>query len=195
MDIKRVATGERMEADIKNSTPFDFTPYATMVFSANDFPRLADTSSGMMRRLHPIEFAQTFTSSAGNKNIHLLEELCTEDNALEFLRFGIECLHIMCETHEMTENQASTSIKKDIVTANSTVLQWVNDLDNGADWLVGKTKSLAYEKYGHWCIENGIRQPVSAKTMSHELKNYLGVTLTKFTQGTGRQRIRVYERN
>lgn len=191
--IKRVATGEMLEADVKNAMPYDFTPYVTMVFSANDFPRLADTSAGMMRRLHPIEFTQVFSTANGNKNIHLLEELQTEDNARAFLRLGIECLQVMCTTHEMTENAACTNIKQDIVTTNSTVLQWVEDLDGGEGWIIDKTKTLAYGSYTDWCRDNGIRQPVSAKTMSHELKNYLGIELSKFARDASGKRIRVFD--
>ncbi len=193
--IKRIATGERMEADIKNSTPFDFTPYATMVFSANTFPRLADTSQGMMRRLHPIEFSQVFTTEKNNKNIHLLDDLCTEENAKSFLKFGVACLARMCQTYEMTENLVSEEIKRDIVVTNSSVLQWLEDMEGGTDYVLGKTKTLAYEQYCRWCAMNGIRQCVTAKTMSQELKSYKGVTCTKFERDVNGKRIRVYEKN
>ena len=58
--FKELVDGNRMHADVKGVEGFDFENYATLVMCANEFPRLADATEGMMRRIFPIEFNARF---------------------------------------------------------------------------------------------------------------------------------------
>ena len=48
--FKKVATGNRIKAEYKGQTPFEFNPYVKMLFSANDIPRMRDKTGAVLRR-------------------------------------------------------------------------------------------------------------------------------------------------
>jgi P4 family phage/plasmid primase-like protien len=172
--IKNLATGDPIYTDVKGSNGFTFTPCCTLVFSANEFPRLADTSEGMMRRLFPISFTQRYIGE--RRDQHLQDKLNTEECAERAIYDAVEMLQLLIERGDMTPNETSRRIKQEIITDNSTVIQWIDDCE-GWDVVRGKSKELAYELYADWARRNGVRNPVGAKKMCDEIRAYSGMTL------------------
>ncbi len=172
--IKNLATGDPIYTDVKGSNGFTFTPCCTLVFAANEFPRLADTSEGMMRRLFPISFTQRYIGE--RRDQHLQDKLNTEECAERAIYDAVEMLQLLIERGDMTPNETSRRIKQEIITDNSTVIQWIDDCE-GWDVVRGKTKELAYELYSDWAKRNGVRNPVGAKKMCDEIRAYSGMTL------------------
>ena len=188
-EIKRLATGEPTRTDVKGSNAFNFIPCCTLIFNANTFPRLADTSDGMMRRLFPIEFSRIFKGA--EKKPHLSDELQVEECAERAIYDAVEMLQLLIERGEMTPNDVSTRIKQEIVTDNSTVLQWVDDIGGWCE-VQGESKETAYSSYETWARNNGVRNPVSAKTMCNEIKAHSGMTLCEFSRDDLGKRTRVF---
>ena len=177
--IKNIATGDPIHTDVKGTDGFDFVPCCTMVFSANEFPRLADTSDGMMRRLFPIEFTQRFIGENCDK--HIFDKLANEECAERAIFEAVNMLQCLIERGEMTPNNSSLRIKQEIVTDNSTVLQWVEDAGGFENAVRNKSKELAWNDYADWARNNGVRNPVNAKTMCNQIKMYGGLTLCERT--------------
>lgn len=73
--IKKITTGERITAENKGKDPFEFVPYAKMIYSANDIPRMKDRSGALIRRMVIIPFNATFTDET--KDPFLREKLAT----------------------------------------------------------------------------------------------------------------------
>lgn len=59
-EIKKIVTGEPVTIDIKYSKPISFRPFTKIIIASNSRPYFNDTSHGIMRRLHIIEFKSTF---------------------------------------------------------------------------------------------------------------------------------------
>lgn len=193
--IKRIATGDRITTDVKGTQGFDFTPYCTMVFSCNVFPRLQDTSDGMMRRLFPIEFNARFSRDDPDFDPAIGEKLETEEAAERLLVLAVEALCWMADTKQMTPTETSERIKGEIVSENNTVIQWANEMAE-REWSIdGRSKSDAYRSYAAWCDDNGYgKYRVSSGKFSAQIRTFLGFELCGFAEKAGGGRIRVYRR-
>ena len=66
--FKAIVTGDLIDAQRKNQHPFQFHPFARLVFSANSFPRSSDSSDGFFRRWLVIPFEKAFHESEERRN-------------------------------------------------------------------------------------------------------------------------------
>lgn len=196
--IKRVATGDTMFTDVKGGSGYKFEPYATMVFACNDFPRVADTSDGFLRRLFAVEFAATFSRDDADYDMDIGDKLATEE-AMEYAcKIGVEGLRHVIANGGLTENRANERVKGDIAESSNSALQWVNDDGITAEDIVGKTKDEAYALYEKWCRDNGYsRTALSAKTVATFLARRFKLSRTKMAhrgEGLNRKTVREYEK-
>lgn len=197
--IKSVATGDLMFTDVKGGKGFHFQPYCTMVFSCNQFPRLADTTPGFMRRLFPIEFNAVFSPTDADYDPMIGEKLA-EEGTLEYACvIGVEGLRRVIAQHAPTPNELSESMRSEIARDGNTALQWFNDDGITADHLMGMTKEEAHRKYLDWCERNGYsRTAMGSGTLSAQIGTYFRLKCTKTdhrdVHGV-RKTVRTYEPN
>ena len=155
--IKKVATGSTIYTDVKGGDGFNFEPYCTMVFSANEFPRLGDSSYGMRRRLFPIAFNAKFSADDPDFDPNIKEKL-TSEKACEYLcKVGVYSMLNVIRAGKMTDNAESRRIIERIQVDNSTVLQWMEDLGLDAEYAVGMTAGELYSDYQEWCRRSGVQ--------------------------------------
>lgn len=186
---KKMVTGERIYSDVKNSAGVEFTPYATLIFSANEMPSLGDSSDGMMRRLMPIPFDADFTGA--DCDPHMARKLCTEEAAQRLALLGVMALYMMVlrggikETDRMREEVAG--IKRD----NDSVLQWIGDEEVTADDIDGHETRYVYDDYRIWCERSGLL-PFSKTKFSRKLLTLWGLkSVSKWDASVSKSR-RVY---
>ena len=108
--FKKIVTGEWVYTDVKNAEGFEFKPYCTLVFSANEMPSLGDSSEGMMRRLFPIPFDATFKRTDPDYDPRIWEKLTSDEAARYFCKLGIEGLQRVMYQNGMTQNTRSESM-------------------------------------------------------------------------------------
>lgn len=196
--LKKITTGDTIYTDVKGGNGFDFTPYCTMVFSANNFPRLADTSDGMMRRLFPVRFDARFRRDDADFDPRIGEKLGTEAAAERMIVLAVEGLLRIKQLNQMTPNEESSVISSEIMADSDTIIQWLNDMPLHGKELVGKTKEDAYRLYSEWCDSNGYyntRQ--GSRKMVSRINTFVGISLTKmshaeYSDGT-RKTVRRFE--
>ena len=195
--IKSVATGDLMFTDVKGGKGFHFQPYCTMVFSCNQFPRLADTTPGFMRRLFPIEFNAVFSATDPDYDPMIGEKLREEETLEYACVLGVEGLRRVIENRMPTPNELSESMKGDIAREANTAMQWFHDDNVTADYLRGMTKEEAYEKYLKWCERNGYsRTALGSGALVAQIGTLFRVKLTKISHRNyvdGRKTVREFE--
>lgn len=155
--VKKVATGNAIFTDVKGGQGFEFDPYCTMVFSANKFPRLGDSSDGMMRRLFPMQFDARFSAEDPDFDPDIAEKLAGEAACEYMCAVGVEGLRRVLENKELTPNNRSRTMADDIRTDNDTVLQWIDAEGLDETFAVGSRPQEVYSSYHQWCIENGCK--------------------------------------
>lgn len=197
--IKSVATGDLMFTDVKGGKGFHFQPYCTMVFSCNQFPRLADTTPGFMRRLFPVEFNAVFSADDDDYDPMIGEKL-REESVLEYACvIGVEGLRRVIAQNRPTPNEMSEAMKSEIAREGNTGLQWFNDDQITAEHLIGMTKEEAYREYLKWCERNGYsRTAMGSGAISALIGTYFRLKCTKTDHreyADGRKSVRVYAPN
>ncbi len=187
--FKKIVTGEWVYTDVKNAEGFEFKPYCTLVFSANEMPSLGDSSEGMMRRLFPIPFDATFRRTDPDYNPRIWEDITSDDAAEYLCRLGVEGLQRVIFQHGMTPNSRSEGMVSEVRTDNNNVLQWIEDTDKERASFIGRSNSEAYAEYSEWCQASGVK-PYGKPKFSRKLNEQYGlVTKTARLEFAGTQRV------
>ena len=113
--FKKVVDGNRIYADVKGVEGFEFEPRATLVFSANEFPRLADYTDGMLRRIFPIEFNAKFSKSDPDYDPRISKKITTEKACQRLAVLGVMGLQQVIENNGFTPNAASSRRVEEII--------------------------------------------------------------------------------
>ena len=67
--FKKLVSGEPQIAEMKHRDPFEFRPYAKLLFSANEFIPSRDCSYGFFRRFQIIQFERIFKESEQDQDL------------------------------------------------------------------------------------------------------------------------------
>ncbi len=181
--FKKLVTGETVNVERKGKDPFDFNNYAKLLFSANEMPRINDTSEGLMRRLVIVPFNAKFSSNDKDFDPFIKDKLLT-DEAMEYLlNIALEGLKRVLKNNGFTEVESVTTEVKEYEKRNNPVVAFLEEND-----IEGETVEETYLKYSTWCIENGL------KALS---KNMFGREVKKqgFNSDTRIKQKRMYKRN
>lgn len=195
--IKSIATGDLMFTDVKGGKGFHFQPYCTMVFSCNQFPRLADTTPGFMRRLFPVEFNAVFSATDADYDPMIGDKL-REEQVLEYACvIGVEGLRRVIDQRRPTPNEMSESMKGEIASEGNTALMWIHDDSITLNSIIGKTKDEVYARYAEWCERNGYKKTaLGSGALKAQLGTIFRVRLSKVDHreySSGRRTVRVFD--
>ena len=153
--FKKVATGSRIYTDVKSSAGFEFVPYCTMVFSANEMPRMGDSGYGVMRRLFPVRFDAVFSRDDDDFDPDIGEKLATENAAKRLARLGVIGLRRVMANKAMTPNSASERSIEEIERDNDPVLLWIYEEGVTFEEIDGQPNSAVYADFSEWCRKSG----------------------------------------
>lgn len=168
--FKKIATGNRIKAEYKGQTPFEFNPYVKMLFSANDIPRMRDKTGAVLRRLVIIPFNNVFSKDDPDYDPWIVYKLKTQ-NAVEYLiRVGIEGLRRVLTSNSFTESSAVQEQVAEYEEENNPLVGFLKE--NGAETIVNQPTSDVYRRYQIFCSENGM-QPMSNTVFSKQLNKRL----------------------
>ena len=173
--FKKVVDGNRIYADVKGMEGFEFEPYATLVFSANEFPRLADYTDGMLRRIFPIEFNAKFSKTDADYDPRISKKITTDKACQHMAVLGVMGLQQVIENNGFTPNNASNRRVDEIKASNDTVLSWALDEGWKPETLDGSITKTLYAAYRQWCIESGL-QAVSKNKFTRAIKKHFGLS-------------------
>ncbi len=149
--IKKVVTGERITAEFKGRDLFEFSPYAKLIFSANDIPRMKDRTGAMLRRLVIVPFNARFE---GKCDSYLREKLRTKEAAEAMLRYAVEGLQRLLKQGEFAQSKLVQAELDSFEISNDPIKAFLNDSDDG---LFENPASDVYRRYQVYCAENGYK--------------------------------------
>lgn len=153
--FKELVDGNRMHADVKGVEGFDFESYATIVMCANEFPKLADSTDGMMRRIYPIEFNARFRKTDPDYNPRIAQIVTSREACKRMAVLGVMGLQQVFKNNGFTPTSASDKRLEEIRAENDTALAWLDDVGFTADDLDGTPTAKHYEHYKDWCTDYG----------------------------------------
>ena len=181
--FKKVVTGNRLYADVKGTEGFEFSPYCQMVFSANEFPRLADYTDGMMRRIFPIEFNAVFRRTDPDYDPRISKKVTTETACQRMCVLAVYALRNVIAQNGFTPNAASQRRVDEIRADNDTVLAWALEGEWCADSLSEMSIADYYDAYREWTRECGL-QAVKRTKFTRSINAQFGLEVRqKFVNG------------
>lgn len=181
--FKKVVDGNRIYADVKGIEGFEFEPYTMLVFSANEFPRLADYTDGMLRRIFPIEFNAKFSKTDADYDPRISKKITTEKACQRMALLGVMGLQQVFENNGFTPNTASNRRVEEIIESNDTVFSWSRENGWTTSTLEGAVGVTLYSEYKHWCTDSGL-QPVSRNKFTRQInKHYMMKSVDEWING------------
>lgn len=90
--FKKLVSGNRIKAERKGYDPFEFDPYAKLLFSANDIPRMKDKTGAVLDRLIIIPFNAVFLETDPDYDPNIEDKVLQRESIEYLIRLGVEGL-------------------------------------------------------------------------------------------------------
>ncbi len=186
--FKQIATGNRCRGKFLYQDPFDFYPYATLIFSANNMPRMKDPTGAVLKRLIFIPFNAVFTKEDPDFDPQINDKLCKQECMEYLINLGINALIRVIDSNEFTISKASRDETNDYKISNDSVLSFISEV--GSEGILNESSRDVYSRYEVFCGEEGAK-PVRKSEMHKRIKSELGYKLSEPKKLNGRT-TRVY---
>lgn len=174
--FKKVVTGDRINAEFKGLHEFEFDPYATMIFSANEMPRIDDRTGAVKRRLVPVPFKAVFSPTDPDFDPYIKDKLLREDSIEYLVRLGVEGLDRVLRNNAFSTNDAIEKELRDIDELNNPLIGFIEDI--GEEGIINNSTTGVYDRYKEFCYETGL-QPVALNSLVRQLNARLGTTVAR----------------
>jgi putative DNA primase/helicase len=174
--FKQVATGNRCRGKFLYNDPFDFYPYATLIFSANSIPRIKDPTGAVTKRMVIIPFNAVFTSSDPDFDPFINEKLCAPECMEYLIKIGIDALINVIVRNGFSDCAAANKEMELYKVGNDSVLSFI--LEYGAENIENQTVASIYSAYELHCSNNGLKTNTQIM-MSKKIKTALGFDIKR----------------
>ena len=154
--FKQIVTGDTTTVEEKFKDRHTIKPYAKHIFTANELPKVADTSNGYFRRLFIIPFEAVFTDL--EKINFNFKELITEQ-ALDYLSaIALQEYIIARREHAFINEEESKNIIETYKMESNTVIAYLYDKDRMRCLLRSgrvRKRNEVFADYINYCKDSG----------------------------------------
>jgi putative DNA primase/helicase len=173
--FKQVCTGNRCRGKFLYNDPFDFYPYATLIFSANNIPRIKDPTGAVTKRMIIIPFNAVFTKEDPDFDPFINEKLCKPECMEYLINIGVSALQGVIMRNGFSQSKKANKEINDYKISNDSVLSFIQEV--GAESIFNESSRDVYAKYEVFCSEEGSK-PVRKSEMHKRIKSELGYRLS-----------------
>ena len=185
--FKKLVSGDPVNAERKGQDPFDFTPYAKLLFSANDIPRIKDKSGAVLSRLVIVPFDATFSKNDPDFDPYIKYKLRRRESMEYLILLGIEGLKRVLKNSSFTTSKRVVKQIEEYEENNNPILQFLKD--KTVDDFENQPTRDVFQDYSGFCHGNGFT-PLSNVEFGKQLKKRFGLTTApKWVNGKS---VRVY---
>lgn len=174
--FKQVATGNRCRGKFLYNDPFDFYPYATLIFSANSIPRIKDPTGAVTKRMVIIPFNAVFTKQDPDFDPFINEKLCQPECMEYLVKLGIDALHNVIERNGFSNCEAANKEMEAYKIGNDSVLGFI--MEYGGENIENQSINSIYSAYELYCANNGLKATTQIM-MSKKIKVALNLELKR----------------
>lgn len=169
--FKKVVSGDRINAERKGQNPFDFSPYAKLLFSANTIPRIKDKSGAVIDRLIIVPFNAKFSKDDPDYDPFIKYKL-QADEVMEYLiQIGLQGLNRVLKNQSFTICEDVQKSIKEYEENNNPILLFFKEITE--DEVLEQPTKFVYQKYIEFCLSNSFQQ-LSNIEFSKQVKKYYG---------------------
>ena len=171
--FKKAVVGSELEVEQKNQPRYKVRPYCAFVFSLNKFPQLADTSDGMLDRLHVINFAKRFRFTG--EQVSRMEDVLDNDQSRSYLlNLALKRLPDLVRRGGMTPTAFSRKQRREIELDSNSVAAFADEYLTFEN-VVNKERDEIYQEYLAFCETWGLAAPVTPRTFSQRVGRIFNV--------------------
>ncbi len=165
-ELKKIIGGDPISCEPKFKDVYTFTPYATMIFSANDIPTVNDQSDGFARRFELIEWTKSFYGKDRDHTVNDIQNSKTELSGI--LNMLIPIARRLLETRNLTYESTVEDAK----------IAWLRKSDSSTRYIKEKTVTgveyhepvaLIWSEYNKFAKENGMT-PIRDREFNKKLE-------------------------
>lgn len=150
--LKSIATSDRIMGNIKYHDPVMFTPYSTLIFTANFIPRISDPTGAVQTRLQFVKFEADFSKSP---DIGILERLCTPEIAGLFLARAAWYFTRALGLGRFLPNMDTFEVTEEFSRASNPVLLFLDEAYQDLGGLADVEVSTVYDDFVRFCESEG----------------------------------------
>lgn len=168
--LKSIATSDRIMGNIKYHDPVMFTPYSTLIFTANFIPRISDPTGAVQTRLQFVKFEADFSKTP---DIGILERLCTPEIASLFLARAAWHFTRALSLGRFLPSLDTFEVTEEFSRASNPVLLFLDEEYQDLGELVDVEVSEVYDKFVRFCDAEGCSK-MSRTMFSRRMKAAVG---------------------
>ena len=149
--FRAITGGDTIIGERKYGDPFDFKPFARLLFSANQYPVLSNPTDATFRRWIIIPWLKTFRDT--DKEIKGLEDKIKSDPAemSGMLNWALAGLQRLMAQGEFTEARASTEALREFRTTADLLQRFLHE----SELPKRMERQAAFDKYKAWAHRGG----------------------------------------
>lgn len=185
--FKKISSGDVIKAEEKGQKPFNFKPYAKLIFSANSKPRFNDPTGAGIDRFIIIPLNAKFTKNDPGYDPQIRYKLAQKEAVEYFIQLSIKGLQRVLDAKKFTASDKAQAEKDEYEKENNPILAFIEECrnDNGEiEGIFNEPTDIVFERYGVFCIKNNFR-PMSKPTFSKRINQALG-TIAKPARVNGK---------
>lgn len=175
--FKKIVSGNKIKGEFKGQDSFFFNPYAKLLFSANDIPRIRDRTGAVMRRLVIVPFNARFTPDDPDFDPHIRYKLMVEESMEYLILLGIEGLKRVLSNKRFTIGKAIEREMQQYELENNPILMFLKEFSD--DQIINQETRAVHRAYKVFCMENGY-QELTLGNFTKELRRHLNVETKRF---------------
>jgi len=169
--IKEITGEDTVKGERKFGQPFYFRPWCKMVFSANEIPAAADSSSGWTRRFEVIGFP----NRPAHPDPTLKDRLSTTGELRGIAAKAIEALRALMSRREFSHGAAAAAAHEQFAVINNKVLEWIAEACDYPNHIKWYDRRELYKAYKRWDAEYGGGRPLGSKRFYALLRQVEGM--------------------
>lgn len=146
--LKSIATSDRIMGNIKFKDPVMFTPYCTLIFTANFIPRISDPTGAVQNRLQFVKFEADFSQSP---DINVINRLCKPNIASIFLARAAFNYTRALSMGQYMPNKDTFSVAEEFSRSSNPILQFLDDNYEDLSRLNDVEVSTVFDKFCQFC--------------------------------------------
>lgn len=190
--IKSISTSDSIAVERKGKDGYTINPYCTLMFSANELPRLKDSGTAMLNRVTIIPFNANFNANSDNFDPDLINKLVEPEVLTALVNMAVWGLIHIKTNNRLIVTESKIHYRVEYAELNNPVLMFIknNYWDENTPFthhqlslrireLFGKTPVTVHGEYKEFCQVEGFKPLGKTKFTRALLECLNGVEVTR----------------
>ena len=169
-DLKKFVSGDALMVESKGKDARVIKPYATLIFTANKIPYIADDTGAIKGRTVVVPFNANYPEGTSRDDIDIIAKLTTEDNMEALIQRGLDGLADLFENNSFSIPDAVKKAERDYLLEADPISQFIEEYK---DNIIGRTNNDVYTDFLEFCRVNDIKRKFTLTQLTRRIVDLL----------------------